>query len=264
MTGFLARFLAAALCCWSIGAAAADTGAQQLPPALTVLMQRSGLTVLKQFKTDVPDMTGYVLKNRSGKTGLLFTFHGFVLSGSIYDVTGANLADKYADAELPKPDYAGAAKALAADRTLLVEGGKNAPVMYVFADPNCIYCHKFWQLTRNWVEQGKVQIHWVMVGFLKPSSPGRAAAMMAAKDGAKAIADDQVGFDAAHEEGSIAELKPIPHNLQVALQQHSALMESLQFQGTPALLFKNKAGHWEGIPGMPSLSQLADAMGIQP
>jgi thiol:disulfide interchange protein DsbG len=112
------------------------------------------------------------------------------------------------------------------------------------------------------VQQGKVQMRWIMVGFLKPSSAGRAAAVMAAKDGAKAMTQDQTAFNAATEEGGLAELKPIPPALQAALTQHTALMETLQFQGTPALLFKDKSGHWQGLPGMPTLAQLGAAMGL--
>ncbi len=52
------------------------------------------------------------------------------------------------------------------------DGKDNAPkIIYMFSDPNCPYCNRFWQLARPWVDSGKVQIRHIMVGILSHDSP---------------------------------------------------------------------------------------------
>ena len=66
--------------------------------------------------------------------------------------------------------------------TWIADGSKKAPrVVYVFTDPNCPYCNKFWSDARPWVKADKVQLRHVMVGILGPTSPGKAAALLSAK-----------------------------------------------------------------------------------
>ena len=51
---------------------------------------------------------------------------------------------------------------------------KDAPgTVYVFTDPNCPYCSKFWADARPWVDSGAVVLRHVMVGILTPTSAGR-------------------------------------------------------------------------------------------
>ena len=251
-------------CGASVGFAAdSATAKQDLPQTLQSLSKKWGLTVLKRFDTEIPGITGFVVKGRNGRSAVLYSYKDVVLAGSIYNAQGQNLAKKYAMANMPKPDYAAAVNELKQDAHLITEGKSGKPEIYVFADPNCIYCHKFWEQTRDWVKADKVQIHWVMVGFLKASSAGKAAAMMAAKDGAKAIADDEVNFNVQKEEGAIKPLDSVPDALNKALHDHEEMMARLQFNGTPSLIFKNTQGQWEGTGGLPKRADLAKLMGIQ-
>lgn len=232
------------------------------PQALDTFIKTRDLTLIKQFDTDAPALKGYLLKDKSGKYGVVYTVQDLLILGKILDANGEVVSEKYHTDNVPKPDFSRAVTTLEKDKMLVVEGKKSAPIIYVFADPNCIFCHKFYDETRTWVAQGKVQIRWIMVGFLKPSSPGRAAAILAAKNRTEANAQDHAEFDAKTEEGSIAELQPIPAAIQETLNSHSALMNELQFQGTPGLLFKDKNLQWQGSEGMPPVEQLAEQMGI--
>ena len=250
----------------SLTVAADETGAKAhpaaAPSALEVLAQKKGWKVLSTFKTDSPALTGYVLKNAKDNTAILYSVGDIIVVGTLLDAKGDNLSEKYEAQYLPKPDYGKVAKALQDDKTLIVEGREGAPALYAFADPNCIYCHKLWEETRDWVAQGKVQIRWAMVAFLKSSSAGRAAAIMAAKDRVKANNEDQEKFNPHKEEGGIPELKPIPKALQDALKRHDDMMSELQFRGTPGLIFQDKDSKWQGIAGMPPLDKLAEALGL--
>lgn len=67
--------------------------------------------------------------------------------------------------------------------TWIGDGKSNAPrTVYTFTDPNCPFCNKFWNDARPWIASGKVQLRYVMVAILGATSPGKAAALLAAKD----------------------------------------------------------------------------------
>lgn len=242
---------------------AAEAGKSSVATAtIDRLKGELGFSIIKTFPTKDPAITGYVVKDASGKTGLIFGMGPYLFSGTLIDSEGHDATRRFAQEQLPGPDYAGAAKQLTQDSDLITEGREGAPKIYVFADPNCIFCHKFWLNTRDWVKAGKVQIEWVMVGFLKSSSAGRAAAMMAAPNGAEALAKDERGFDVGSEEGAIKPLNPIPAKLKQALDRHAQLMSRLGFNGTPALLFREHSGKWRGISGLPDMGQLASSLGL--
>ncbi|HKJ09759.1 MAG TPA: thiol:disulfide interchange protein DsbG [Gammaproteobacteria bacterium] len=236
--------------------------AARLPAALAPLARKLDFVVLRTFKTDAPEITGFVVKDGNGRFGVVYTYKNFLISGSLLDARGTNLTPAYAAKYIPKPDYAAVVKTLADSPGLVSEGKRGAPEVYVFADPNCYYCRKLWEETRAWVRAGKIRLHWAMVGFLKHSSTGRAAAILAAADGAKTLTEDEVRFDLKNEEGGIAELKPVPEKYRKILHKHLVLMQELHFQGTPGVVFKDVHGHWQGSPGVPKLDQLAKTLGI--
>lgn len=233
-------------------------------PTITALEKKWHFTIIKRFPTREPGLTGYVIKTSEGQKRLLFGMGAYVLLGPLFDADGNNATEAFATAELPRPDFAAAGKTLSVDPNLVSEGRVGAPEIFVFADPNCIFCHQFWQETRDWVKAGKLRIHWVMVGFLKESSAGKAAAMMAAKDGANAIAQDEMRFDKEQEEGAIKPLDPIPDDLKKALSRHSKMMAELGFSGTPSILFRDQAGIWQGKMGVPKKDDLPNALGFKP
>lgn len=80
--------------------------------------------------------------------------------------------------------------------------GSGPVKLTVFVDPNCIYCHLFWKhltTAKDW--QDHYTIRWVPVAFLKPSSPGKAAAVLA--EGAAGLMADERNFNMQDEEGAI-------------------------------------------------------------
>ena len=239
-----------------------EAAKQETATPIEVFARQRGYTVIKRFPTDAAALTGYVLKNQHGKYGILYEVGDLIIAGQVVDKDGKNLSDQYESENIPQPDYVAAVKTLESDKYLVIDGKKGAPVIYAIADPNCTFCHRLYAQTRDWVKQGKVQLRWVMVGFLKPSSPGRAAAIMAAKDRAKAYVENYSAFDEKTEEGGLAELKPIPADLQKVLQAHEKLMSDLRFQGTPGLIYKTKDGKWQGVAGLLPLPQLAQRMGL--
>ncbi|ROU00506.1 thiol:disulfide interchange protein DsbG [Marinobacter sp. R17] len=230
-------------------------------PAVAKLVKSMDLDVLTSFSTPAPGVTGYVVKRDSAKPVIIYGLGDFVLSGSLIDGDGNDLTRQYAQTQLPGPDYKGVAGKLEDDPHLVTEGASWQPEIYVFADPNCVFCHRFWKQTRAWVENGKVQMHWVMVGFLKPSSTGYAAAIINADKPAQALEAFESHFGDPN--GPVQPQDSISATLQAALDQHGQWMSALGFSGTPGLLFKDRNGQWQGITGVPDQNQLGEALGIE-
>lgn len=155
----------------------------------------------------------------------------------------------------------------------IVDGMATAPrTVYVFMDANCPFCTKFWNDARPWVDSGKVALRHMMVGILTPSSPGKAAALLADKDPARALA--------AHERAHTAEagrtlasgepqplgdqgLKPlasIPPAIRKQLDGNRKMMLDLGIQGTPGLVWRDGAGRVHARTGAPDAA-LAQIMG---
>lgn len=225
-----------------------------LPPVLAKAVKSGSLQVDRQFKTDVPGVTGYVLQ-KSGQHQIVYGDHGYLFMGQLVSPEGKNMSAEYTDKYVPKPDVAKVVDQLKDTGHLVQQGPDDAPVIYVFADPNCIYCHRFYQQAESLVQAGKLQLQWVMVGFLKDSSMGRAAAILSAKDPAKALVENENGFDEDSENGGIKPVDSPSDKLKNVINSHYEQMSSAGGTGTPTLLYKHD-GHWAAKIGAPGKAWL--------
>lgn len=147
----------------------------------------------------------------------------------------------------------------------IADGKPAAPrVVYVFTDPNCPFCAKLWADARPWVESGKVQLRHIIVGILTPTSPGKAAALLADKDPGKALAAYE-GLQAPAIAKTLAAggrprplndegLKPlanVPASIAIRLDANAKLMEAFGLQATPGLIWKDGAGRVQARAGAP-------------
>jgi thiol:disulfide interchange protein DsbG len=220
-----------------------------VPPALQPLVQNGG-RVVRSFPA-VDGLTGWVVMYQDHMLVIYTTSSGnYGFSSPLVDKGGVNLTQQYYTQYVLGPAAEDAAAVLAKDPYLVDEGSAVAPLLYVYADPNCIYCNKLWTQLRSYVQAGKVHVRWAMVSFLKKTSPGRAAAILAAKDRAAALAQDESKFDAAQEEGAIPELSPVPAELQAVIDTHNKAMAMAGGQGTPLMVYR-KGGKWVVSEGWP-------------
>ncbi len=110
------------------------------------------------------------------------------------------------------------------------------PVIYVFLDPNCKFCHRFYDQIMPLVKRNAVQVRAIMVGFVKPSSIYKAAAIEESRvvsgpgggmglEAANALASDEYGFQKATESGAMTQ----SHNPQAlaVIKAHNALLGRL-------------------------------------
>lgn len=135
-------------------------------------------------------------------------------------------------------------------------------VVYVITDANCPYCNELWQELRPFYAQG-LQVRYVMVGILSDSSPGKAAAILEARDPAAALDQDESGYGKLPDDlgGGIRPLaKPKPRTFAV-LKSNERLMYDLGAQGTPVLIYRDSKGDMRVIQSVPPTAALPEIVG---
>jgi len=146
----------------------------------------------------------------------------------------------------------------------IADGRDDAPhKVYVFLDANCIYCAKFWADARPWVDSGKVQLRYLLVAVIAPTSAGKAATLLADPDPARRL----TAYERSHAFGVARMMQGGPHasmedaNLvptavsgEVArmLQANEGFMNALNLRGTPGLVFQGPDGRTVALGGMPA------------
>jgi thiol:disulfide interchange protein DsbG len=231
--------------------AATRPASSSLPPMLVSLVAAGKLQVVSQFATEVPGLTGYIVHNEDG-TQVVYGEHGYLFVGHLISPKGADLSDDYRERYSPKPDYAAVVKRLESGGHLIGEGRPSAPLLYVFADPNCSICYRFYTMAEPLVSSGRLRLRWVMVAFLQSTSAAKADAILAARDPRSALHADEDRFDTAHEAGGIAPARSQNRVLHDVLQAHLAAMDAVGGIGTPTLLYRDAQGHWAAIVGLPT------------
>lgn len=261
----LATSLIASILLGAAGTACAESASapktKDLPPVLQEAVKAGQFKVTKQFDTDAPGITGYVVE-QNGQHRIVYGDDGYLIMGRLISPEGENLSAQYTDQYVPKPDVSKVVDQLEAAGHLVQQGPDDAPVLYVFADPNCIYCHRFYQQVKPMVDAGQLQIQWVMVGFLKDSSMGRAAAILSADEPAKALVENENGFEEDSENGGIEPLDSPSQKLRDVIDEHYKQMSAAGGSGTPTVLYKKQGDQWAarvGVPPKPWLKQYIDS-----
>jgi thiol:disulfide interchange protein DsbG len=176
-----------------------------------------------------------------------------VAVGDIRDAKGEDLTKQMAIRMglLPKP-IAPAAVAKAVSKLDTFALGSTGPEITVFVDPNCIFCHDLYVQAQPLIRAGTLRLRVVMVGFLKPTSFDKAAAILMRSDRAEALATDETTFDIENEEGGIKPAKAVPTAIKQAVQNNTQLLSRSGAEATPTLLFQDKAGEWQIMHHLPT------------
>ncbi|MGC7840460.1 thiol:disulfide interchange protein DsbG [Pseudomonas sp. L7] len=220
-------------------------------------MEAKGAVIKGTF--DAPNgLRGYAAEYHNNGIALYLTPDGkHVLVGSLFDEQGQDLSAE----PLDKLVYTPMSKEIWAkmEKTAWIQDGKtDAPrIVYLFSDPNCPYCNMFWQQARPWVESGKVQLRHIMVGIIRPDSPGKSAALLSAKDPAKALQD----HESAGKASTLKALDTIPEATQKQLAANQALMEEMGLGATPAIFYQDEHGQLQSQQGAPRPEMLGKILG---
>jgi thiol:disulfide interchange protein DsbG len=230
--------------------------AEELPAAIRKI-EAKGAKIVGTF--DAPNgLRGYAAQYQSRGMTLYLTPDGqHVLLGNLYDADGKDLSLE----PLKKLVYDPMSKEIWAKMqasSWIADGSKDAPrTVYLFSDPNCPYCNMFWEQARPWVKAGKVQLRHIMVGIIREDSPGKSAALLAAKEPEKALAD----HEKAGKGSALKALKDIPPAIQAKLDANQQLMEELELSATPAIFYLDEQGDLQQQQGAPSPDKLVKILG---
>ncbi len=140
-------------------------------------------------------------------------------------------------------------------------------VLYVFMDANCPFCHALWVDLRPYYRSG-LQVRNLLVGVISASSPGKAAAIFAAKNPAAALDTNEARW--GHGPDARGGIAPLAHPSAQALQalgHNEALMEAFGMQGTPGIVFADATGKvyaLDGLPAKADLGRIVAAAGLPP
>jgi thiol:disulfide interchange protein DsbG len=113
-------------------------------------------------------------------------------------------------------------------------------LIYVIADANCSFCHDLWLSLQPLYPRG-LQVRYVLVGIIADDSPGKAAAIMEARNPAAALERNERQWARLPDDlgGGIPPLKaPQPATL-AAIHANEELMHSLGVSGTPAIIYRS-------------------------
>ena len=240
--------------------AAPLSAAETFPKAIAKAV-KSGVTVVKSFPA-ASGLTGWVM-SQDGRTSIVFTTADkkTLLAGALIDENGENLSAKYEDKYVPKPDLSVLYHSLEKS-THIVEGTLNNPksVMYVFVDANCPYCHFTWMALQPYEKVG-LQVRWILVDTLGPTSLPKAIEVMAASDKGAAFKKMELNHGKAWTAPAQATAAAQPA-VAAAISNNNALMGQFGIAGTPGVIWKDKQGKVQVKAGMPRLSELPAMTGL--
>jgi thiol:disulfide interchange protein DsbG len=235
--------------------------AAQQTPAVLERVVATGIKVVKQFPAG-SGLTGWVL-SQGGRHSLVYTTADgkTLLAGALIDERGQNLSSQHEDRYVPKPDFAAAFAQL--EKTAFVAEGriKNPKsVIYAFIDPNCPYCHLMWRAVQPYEAAG-LQVRWIPVATLGPTSMPKAIEVLAAADKTAAFQrmEKNHGKPWKPKPGTTEQSHPL---VAASIHRNGEMMDSFGISGTPGLVWRDKQGKVQVKSGMPRLSELPSITGL--
>lgn len=233
------------------GSQAADT------PAPIKAIEARGVEIVGQF--DAPaGLKGYAGIVGQRPVTIYLTEGGeYALVGYLIDGNGKDVGQEAVRRLVTKPMSRRIWSQLESS-AWVADGSVDAPkIVYEFSDPNCPYCHQFWQQARPWVESGKVQIRHIIVGIIGQDSPNKAATIFTASSPESALAQNERMFA----KGGIKPTPVVPADVQQKLDANLKLMRELGFRGTPGIVFRDDEGVLQRQTGLPSSADLPKVLG---
>jgi len=221
------------------------------------VLEAQGVEVIGTFAAP-GGLTGYAGMVEQHPLAIYLTADGKqAIIGTMIDAKGTNLSEAPLDKLVRKPMTVKIWKQLEKS-TWIADGSNNAPrVVYTFTDPNCPYCNKFWNDARPWVTGGKVQLRHVIVAILTPTSAGKAAALLSARDPQAAL----TRHEQQHASGGVKPLDRISATVRAQLDANQNLMQQLGSSATPTIFYKDASGNLQKIEGAPSAEMLSKILG---
>ena len=118
--------------------------------------------------------------------------------------------------------------------TAIEEGRAGAPLVYIFVDPYCSYCHRQWEVLRKKVNAGTLRVRWVPVAALDRSHADLGVAGGLLADPRPETLAVWMREQRVRRSESEAAKKALGANM--------ALFQALKVPSVPAILYKDQSG----------------------
>lgn len=128
--------------------------------------------------------------------------------------------------------------------------GTAGPLITVFFDPNCYYCHKFYREALPYLRHGRLRLRVIPVAILKGSSLPKAVAILAAKSPTGALAVNEDKFNVGTEEGGIVPPASLPSRTLIDVQRATSFLTQTTGGYTPTIIAQRHGGLYvyKGLP----------------
>ncbi|SMP63880.1 Thiol:disulfide interchange protein DsbC [Noviherbaspirillum suwonense] len=221
----------------------------------------AGVKVEKSFSA-ASGLTGWVL-SQGGQHSVVFTTADkkTLIAGTLIGENGENLSSRYEEDHVPKPDFGSLLHEL--DKSsYVVEGAIQDPkkTIYVFVDANCPFCHLTWKALQPYEKAG-LQVRWILVATLGPTSMPKAIEVLAAEDKTVAFRKMEENSGKAWTPPAKASEAASP-GAAVQIRNNTELMARFGIAGTPGVIWKDARGKVNVKGGMPRLSELPGITGL--
>jgi thiol:disulfide interchange protein DsbG len=147
-------------------------------------------------------------------------------------------------------------------KATIITEGRGPRVVYIFFDANCPYCHELYTNLRPKVGKDGLEIRWVPVAVLTPTSVTKGAAILQAPDRLKAFHENEntYGKGPTGQGGGIAPASKVLPATSAILNANNDLLEATKSPGVPTMLYRDKQGDAMLVVGPPDAQQLKDIL----
>lgn len=221
----------------------------------------AGVKVEKTFPA-ASGLTGWVL-SQGGQYSVVFTTSDkkTLIAGALIGENGENLSSQYEEKHVPKPDLSTLFQEL--DKSsYVVEGTVQNPkkTIYIFVDANCPFCHYTWTALQPYEKAG-LQVRWILVATLGPTSMPKAIEIVAAQDKTAAFRKMEENHGKSWTPSAKASASTSPDTA-ASIRKNTELMTRFDIAGTPGVIWKDANDKVNVKGGMPRLSELPGITGL--
>ena len=131
-----------------------------------------------------------------------------------------------------------------------IQEGYAGPIIYVFLDPLCPYCHQLFTQNIQLIQEGRLIIRYIPVALLGSQSTQIASYLLQSPNPAQQLNTyEAIAF--TRNNGGIRNFMGNPYGMtEQQLQINKRVMEDLGFNGVPGLVFRLTNGQFEHIQGL--------------
>lgn len=231
----------------------------ELPETIEHLKNK-GLKVHHSFAVG-NSLVGWLV-SYNGQEQIIYTTSDdeYLINGLVLDAQGNDLTAQHQKAWLQTGSWEDLAAAhfisqTAEDEELAKENDKT---IYVFFDANCPFSQLAWLALQPYVEQG-LEVRWLPVAYLEPSSKTKAAALlnMPKEEQASLLAQLMQPEDFPDLETGDYTQQQLSQ-----LEANTQLMQSLGLNATPSWIWLDNTQQLESYAGMLRLPRIAEIAGL--